>query len=251
MNFGITCTSSIICIASLRLQGRTSKRAATAMTTDSAALQRGVNTLFGVNQVCHLTWTCCQSAAVGTRQGSGLLQEDATASIVGTEGHSLLRALSLSLYLLFPSDEGKLGIEAIGSKQLHRGIKLLKQKPVVPGFGDMPMSLLFILHELSPFLVAQGEPEFCYTTSCNGLCNQHMPIACALVLRASTDLHVQSLQTLAICVYMLQYIGAFPGCPSLSKLLVCVHTMHTCCKTTLVKECVSLVGDTLYSAALI
>lgn len=68
----------------------------------------------------------------------------------------MLRALSLSLYLLFPSDEGKLGVEAIGSKQLHRGLKILKQKPVVPGFGDMPLTLTFILHELSPFLIAHG-----------------------------------------------------------------------------------------------
>lgn len=86
-----------------------------------------------------------------------VVQDDATATAVGAESHSQLRALALALYLLFPSEEGKLGVEAIGSKQLHRGIKLLKQKPVVPGFGDMPLSLLFILHELSPFLVAQGK----------------------------------------------------------------------------------------------
>lgn len=97
-----------------------------------------------------------------------MTQDDTTAQVVGAEGHSLLSALALSLYLLFPSDEGKLGLEAIGSKQLHRGIKLLKQKPVVPGFGDMPLSLLFILHELSPFLVAQGEGSDTISTACHG-----------------------------------------------------------------------------------
>ena len=83
-------------------------------------------------------------------------QEDGTTLALGAEGHSMLRALSLSLYLLFPSDEGKLGVEAIGSKHLHRGLKILKQKPIVPGFGDMPLPLTFILHELSPFLIAHG-----------------------------------------------------------------------------------------------
>ena len=63
----------------------------------------------------------------------------------------------MALYLLFPYEDGKLGLEAIGSKQLHRGLKLLKQKPVVPAIGDLPLSLMHILHQLSAFLVAHGE----------------------------------------------------------------------------------------------
>lgn len=68
-----------------------------------------------------------------------------------------MRALPVALFLLFPSAEGKMGLEAIGSKQLQRALKLLKQKPVVPAIGDLPMMLLLPLQQLSPFLVAQGE----------------------------------------------------------------------------------------------
>ena len=62
----------------------------------------------------------------------------------------------MALYLLFPSEDGKLGLEAVGSKQMQRGLKLLKQKPVVPAVGDLPLPLMLILHQLSPFLVAYG-----------------------------------------------------------------------------------------------
>ena len=62
----------------------------------------------------------------------------------------------MALYLLFPYEDGKLGLEAVGSKQMQRGLKLLKQKPVVPAIGDLPLPLMLILHQLSPFLVAYG-----------------------------------------------------------------------------------------------
>ena len=75
---------------------------------------------------------------------------------VGLESHTYLRALPVALYLLFPYDEGRLGLEAIGNKQMHRGLKLLKQKPVVPAIGDLPLSLTLILQQTSPFLVAHG-----------------------------------------------------------------------------------------------
>lgn len=106
----------------------------------------------------------------------------------------MLRALALALYLLFPSDEGKLGIEAIGSKQLHRGIKLLKQKPVVSGFGDMPLSLLFILHELSPFLVAQGMRNTAWIGACCSVCHSFvsLTINCFSVYIATASSCVQA-----------------------------------------------------------
>ncbi len=84
------------------------------------------------------------------------LQENTAPQVMGLESHTYLRALPVALYLLFPYDEGKIGLEAIGSKQLQRGLKLLKQKPVVPAIGDLPLSLMLILQHLSPFLVAHG-----------------------------------------------------------------------------------------------
>ena len=88
---------------------------------------------------------------------SVILQENGTPQVVGLESHAFLRALPVALYLLFPYEDGKLGLEAIGSKQLHRGLKLLKQKPVIPAIGDLPLPLMHILHQLSAFLVAHGE----------------------------------------------------------------------------------------------
>ena len=84
------------------------------------------------------------------------MQENTAPQVVGLESHAYLRALPVALYLLFPYEDGKLGLEAIGNKQLHRGLKLLKQKPVVPAIGDLPLPLLHILHQLSAFLVAHG-----------------------------------------------------------------------------------------------
>jgi len=84
------------------------------------------------------------------------MQENSAPQVVGLESHVYLRALPVALYLLFPSDEGKSGLEAIGSRQMQRGLKLLKQKPVVPAIGDLPVSLMHLLHQLSPFLVAHG-----------------------------------------------------------------------------------------------
>lgn len=84
------------------------------------------------------------------------LQENTAPQVIGLESHAFLRALPVALYLLFPYEDGKLGLEAIGNKQLHRGLKLLKQKPVVPALGDLPLPLLHILHQLSAFLVAHG-----------------------------------------------------------------------------------------------
>ncbi len=85
-----------------------------------------------------------------------ITQENSAPQVVGLESHIYLRALPVALYLLFPSDEGKVGLEAIGSRQMQRGLKLLKQKPVVPAIGDLPLSLMHLLHQLSPFLVAHG-----------------------------------------------------------------------------------------------
>ena len=85
------------------------------------------------------------------------LQENTAPQVVGLESHAFLRALPVALYLLFPYEDGKLGLEAVGNKQLHRGLKLLKQKPVVPAIGDLPLPLMHILHQLSAFLVAHGE----------------------------------------------------------------------------------------------
>ncbi|KAL0046332.1 hypothetical protein WJX82_009330 [Trebouxia sp. C0006] len=84
-------------------------------------------------------------------------KENSAPQVVGLESHVYLRALPVALYLLFPSDEGKIGLEAIGSRQMQRGLKLLKQKPVVPAIGDLPLSLMHLLHQLSPFLVAHGQ----------------------------------------------------------------------------------------------
>ncbi|KAL0041117.1 hypothetical protein WJX77_005471 [Trebouxia sp. C0004] len=84
-------------------------------------------------------------------------KENAAPQVVGLESHVYLRALPVALYLLFPSDEGKVGLEAIGNRQMQRGLKLLKQKPVVPAIGDLPLSLMHLLHQLSPFLVAHGQ----------------------------------------------------------------------------------------------
>ena len=84
------------------------------------------------------------------------MQENTAPQVVGLESHAFLRALPVALYLLFPYEDGKLGLEAIGNKQLHRGLKLLKHKPVVPGIGDLPLPLMHILHQLSAFLVAHG-----------------------------------------------------------------------------------------------
>ena len=86
------------------------------------------------------------------------MQENTAPQVGGLESHAFLRALPVALYLLFPYEDGKLGLEAIGNKQLHRGLKLLKQKPVVPAIGDLPLPLMHILHQLSAFLVAHGRP---------------------------------------------------------------------------------------------
>lgn len=92
------------------------------------------------------------------------MQENTAPQVVGLESHAFLRALPVALYLLFPYEDGKLGLEAIGNKQLHRGLKLLKQKPVAPAIGDLPLPLLHILHQLSAFLVAHGGSYL--STSC-------------------------------------------------------------------------------------
>lgn len=84
------------------------------------------------------------------------MQENTAPQVVGLESHAFLRALPVALYLLFPYEDGKLGLEAIGNKQLHRGLKLMKQKPVVLAIGDLPLPLMHILHQLSAFLVAHG-----------------------------------------------------------------------------------------------
>ncbi|KAA6416660.1 MAG: component of SCAR regulatory complex, partial [Trebouxia sp. A1-2] len=84
-------------------------------------------------------------------------KENSAPQVVGLESHVYLRALPVALYLLFPYDDGKVGLEAIGSRQMQRGLKLLKQKPIVPAIGDMPLSLMHILHQLSPFLVAHAQ----------------------------------------------------------------------------------------------
>ena len=89
------------------------------------------------------------------------MQENTAPQVVGLDSHAFLRALPVALYLLFPYEDGKLGLEAIGNKQLHRGLKLLKQKPVVPAVGDLPLPLMHILHQLSSFLVAHGGSTLC------------------------------------------------------------------------------------------
>ena len=85
-----------------------------------------------------------------------MLQENMAPQVVGLDSHTYLRALPVALYLLFPAEEGKIGLEAVGSRQLQKGLKLLKQKPIVPAIGDLPMSLVLPLLQLSPFLVASG-----------------------------------------------------------------------------------------------
>ena len=90
-----------------------------------------------------------------------MLQDNSAPQVVGLDSHVYLKALPVALYLLFPSDEGKIGLETLGSKQLQRGVKLLKQKPIVPAIGDLPMSLMLPLQHLSPFLVAHGVLAAC------------------------------------------------------------------------------------------
>ena len=107
---------------------------------------------------CLQNCTCCSHTAYALEAiyQSACMQENTAPQVVGLESHSFLRALPVALYLLFPYEDGKLGLEAIGNKQLHRGLKLLKQKPVVPAIGDLPLPLMHILHQLSAFLVAHG-----------------------------------------------------------------------------------------------
>ena len=73
-----------------------------------------------------------------------VLQENMAPQVVGLESHTYSRALPVALYLLFPAEEGKIGLEAIGSRQLQKGLKLLKQKPIVPAIGDLPMFLCYL-----------------------------------------------------------------------------------------------------------
>ena len=59
--------------------------------------------------------------------------------------------------MLFPADAGAAGMDALGSKLLQRCLQVIKQKPVVPAYGDVPVALTTTLYQLSPFMAAFGE----------------------------------------------------------------------------------------------
>ena len=105
----------------------------------------------------------CSSAAcpfVQEREPLPLLPQDRLA---------LLRTIPVLLAMLFPADAGTAGMDATGAKLLQRCLGMIKQKPVVAAYGDVPVALTTTLFQLSPFMAAFGGPMVCCTVTSLGL----------------------------------------------------------------------------------
>ncbi|KAK9813014.1 hypothetical protein WJX72_007557 [[Myrmecia] bisecta] len=77
-------------------------------------------------------------------------------SMLHPQRHSHLRALPAALALLFPGNTGGLGLEVVNVKVVQRCVKLLRHKPVAPGFADVPVILTSVL-SLSIYIIALGQ----------------------------------------------------------------------------------------------
>ncbi len=158
---------------------------------------RCVNQLVIVAQHATAHSKAASMAQLSLLRAGVITQENSAPQVVGLESHVYLRALPVALYLLFPSEEGKVGLEAIGSRQMQRGLKLLKQKPVVPAIGDLPLLLMHLLHQLSPFLVAHG---VCLLTSLTVMHNSAKLLALAAALSNAPHTSSSPASALRSCV---------------------------------------------------
>ena len=86
------------------------------------------------------------------------MQEREPLPLLPQDKLALLRTIPVLLAMLFPADAGTVGMDATGAKLLQRCLSMIKQKPVVAAYGDVPVALTTTLFQLSPFMAAFGGP---------------------------------------------------------------------------------------------
>ena len=88
--------------------------------------------------------------------------------------------------MLFPADAGTAGMDATGAKLLQRCLGMIKQKPVVAAYGDVPVALTTTLFQLSPFMAAFGGPLVCCIFTSPGLLRSPRWFPCSFIVQWHT-----------------------------------------------------------------
>ena len=115
------------------------------------------------------------------------MQEREPLPLLPQDRLALLRTIPVLLAMLFPADAGTAGMDATGARLLQRCLGMIKQKPVVAAYGDVPVALTTTLFQLSPFMAAFGKPWMCYFAAVLGILHPSRSSPSSTIVQSHTN----------------------------------------------------------------